>query len=547
MLVVGVDLAASLSWFLAYGLAAIGFDAEAPIGSEGNLEHRVRSLTSRDLLLAISFGRCLRITVEAARRAKRHGVSAFGITDSDTTPIARVCESYLLAPISASTFTGSYAAPMVVVNAVLVACAQVEPRRALARLRQSEKEYLSSPRWYDAAPLPDGRRPRSARETGMTPGDWLARFEERSDRLAVEIWRPSSSGKPFRRRGERSPPSPSWVRDRLRERGVAARDAPVRGRRRRRRRPEVGPGGDGALVLGHLDTVWPAGTLADIPFRVDGDRATGPGIFDMKAGIAVAMAALEALVGGRGGKRDAPARAGRGDRKRRLPRADRWSSRAGTVASSCSSRPTTARRRSRARGTGLFRLRFRGRAAHAGLEPERGASALAELARCRPLSRRARRSGQRDDGRRRAVARSGGRTNVVPEDGELAVDARVWSREEAERLEGAVRSYRPADSRVSVSVEGGFDRPPLEPTPESLALFERARAAARDLGFDLASSRVGGASDGNLTAAAGDAHAGRPRAARRRRARPRRVRFDVGPAAAGRAPVRAPRGRGVSR
>ena len=154
------------------------------------------------------------------------------------------------------------------------------------------------------------------------------------------------------------------------------------------------------------------------------------------------------------------------------------------------------------KGTGLFRLRFRGRAAHAGLEPERGASALAELARCVLFL-----EGLADPGKGTtvvpSVAKSGGRTNVVPEEGELAVDARVWSREEAERLEGAVRSYRPADSRISVSVEGGFDRPPLEPTPESLALFERARAAARDLGFDLASSRVGGASDGNLTAAAG--------------------------------------------
>ena len=156
VLVVGVDLAASLSWFLAYGLAALGFDAEAPVGSAGNLEHRVRSLSGRDLLIAISFGRCLRLTVEAAVGAKRRGVPIFGVTDSDTTPIARVCESYLLAPISASTFTGSYAAPMAVVNAILVACAQVEPRRALALLRRSEKEYLASSRWYDPAPPASG-------------------------------------------------------------------------------------------------------------------------------------------------------------------------------------------------------------------------------------------------------------------------------------------------------------------------------------------------------------------------------------------------------
>jgi DNA-binding MurR/RpiR family transcriptional regulator len=152
VVVVGVDLAASLSWFLAYGLVALGIDAEPPTGSAGNLEHRVRALTGRDLLIAISFGRCLRVTVEAAMHAKRRGVPVFGITDSDTTPIARVCESYLLAPISASTFTGSYAAPMAVVNAILVACAQVKPRRALALLRQSEREYLSSSRWYDQEP-----------------------------------------------------------------------------------------------------------------------------------------------------------------------------------------------------------------------------------------------------------------------------------------------------------------------------------------------------------------------------------------------------------
>jgi DNA-binding MurR/RpiR family transcriptional regulator len=149
ILVVGVDLAASLSWFLAYGLEALGFDVEAPVGSAGNLQHKVRTLTRRDLLVAISFGRCLRVTIDAATQAKARGVSTFGITDSDTTPIARCCDAYLLAPISASTYTGSYAAPMAVLNAVLVACAQLKPRRSLALLRQTEEEYLSGPRWYD--------------------------------------------------------------------------------------------------------------------------------------------------------------------------------------------------------------------------------------------------------------------------------------------------------------------------------------------------------------------------------------------------------------
>ena len=151
ILVVGVDLAAALSWFLSYGLVALGFDAEAPVGSSGNLRHRVRTLTSRDVLVAISFGRCLRVTVEAVAQAREQGVKTFGITDSDTTPIARFCDAYLLAPTSASTLTGSYAAPMAVINAVLVACTQLKPKRSLALLRQTEEEYLSGPRWYDQA------------------------------------------------------------------------------------------------------------------------------------------------------------------------------------------------------------------------------------------------------------------------------------------------------------------------------------------------------------------------------------------------------------
>jgi DNA-binding MurR/RpiR family transcriptional regulator len=161
ILVVGVDLAASLAWFFAYGLDALGFHAEAPVGSAGILQHKIRALTSRDLVVAISFGRCLRVTIEAAVEAKARGVATYGITDSDTTPIARSCDAYLLAPISASTLSGSYAAPMAVLNAVLVACTQLKPKRSLALLRQTEKEYLSGSRWYDQAPESDSApRPR---------------------------------------------------------------------------------------------------------------------------------------------------------------------------------------------------------------------------------------------------------------------------------------------------------------------------------------------------------------------------------------------------
>ncbi len=148
ILVVGVDLAASLAWFLAYGLTPLGFAAEAPIGSTGNLQHKIDLLTPKDLLVAISFGKCLRETVEAVDRARGRGIPTFGITDSDTTPIALHCDDYLLAPTSSPSFTGSYVAPMGLLNTIIVACAHLRPKRALAMLSRTEQEYRTGRRWY---------------------------------------------------------------------------------------------------------------------------------------------------------------------------------------------------------------------------------------------------------------------------------------------------------------------------------------------------------------------------------------------------------------
>ena len=146
--VVGVDLAASLAWFLAYGLTPLGFAAEAPVGSTGNLQHKIDLLTPKDLLIAISFGKCLRETVEAVDRARGRGIPTFGITDSDTTPIALHCDEYLLAPTSSPSFTGSYVAPMALLNTIIVACAHLRPKRALAMLSRTEQEYRTGRRWY---------------------------------------------------------------------------------------------------------------------------------------------------------------------------------------------------------------------------------------------------------------------------------------------------------------------------------------------------------------------------------------------------------------
>jgi len=148
IMVVGIDLAAALSWHLAYGLVHLGFPAEAPVGGTGNVQRRVRTLTSKDLLIAISFGQCLRETVEAALRAKKQGVPTFGITDSEGTPIARVCGNFCLASVASPSFGSSYVAPMSVLGAILTACAHMQTSRTLALLRRSAEEDKADHRWY---------------------------------------------------------------------------------------------------------------------------------------------------------------------------------------------------------------------------------------------------------------------------------------------------------------------------------------------------------------------------------------------------------------
>ena len=150
ILVVGIDLAASLSWYLAYGLMTLGFAAEAPVGSTGNLQRRVRTLTGRDLLIAISFGKCLRDTVEAAQRAKKQGVLTFAITDTETSPLAQICDEACFASIASPSFVGSYVAPFSLLGAILTACAHTQTARALELLRRSEEEDREDHRWYNA-------------------------------------------------------------------------------------------------------------------------------------------------------------------------------------------------------------------------------------------------------------------------------------------------------------------------------------------------------------------------------------------------------------
>jgi DNA-binding MurR/RpiR family transcriptional regulator len=160
ILVVGIDFAAALSNLLAYGLVSIGYDAEAPVGSAGNLHQKILLLGPKDYLIAISFGRCLQDTVDAVIRAHDGGVPTFGLTDSDKSPIARFCDSSWITSIASPSFHGSYVAVVSAINALLVACSQMHPQRSLESLRRKEEEFRS--RWYTPAEKSNSKHSRKS-------------------------------------------------------------------------------------------------------------------------------------------------------------------------------------------------------------------------------------------------------------------------------------------------------------------------------------------------------------------------------------------------
>jgi glutamate carboxypeptidase len=268
----------------------------------------------------------------------------------------------------------------------------------------------------------------------------------------------------------------------------------------------IGSEGDGrpkTLLLGHIDTVWPVGTIDELPFQREGDVLRGPGVFDMKAGVAVAMNVLDRLRG----LPSAPCvtlllvpdeEVGSAASSELLIELARKHDRVLVLEPSAAGGAAKVARK----GTGLFHVRFTGIPSHAGLDPEKGASALKALAEF-VLDTPRFASVEAGTTVTATVASAGTKTNVVPEHAEVVLDCRVWTASEPARVEAALRAFRPQDTRVKVDVQGGFDRPPLTETDQSRALFASAQGAATALGFELRGERVGGASDGNLTAAAG--------------------------------------------
>lgn len=259
------------------------------------------------------------------------------------------------------------------------------------------------------------------------------------------------------------------------------------------------------LVLGHTDTVHPRGTLEQRPWREEGGKIYGPGIFDMKAGCALALEALRAraTLMKRGGRPVVLLLTCDEEEGSMTGRAlvEEESRRAECVLVLEPPAPV-GRVKTARKGTGNFTLAVEGVAAHAGLEPEKGASAVLEIA--RQIERL---HGLNDAARGTTVnvgvVTGGTRSNVVAAEACAEIDVRFSTLAEAQRIEEAIRGLRPFDARTSLKIEGDINRPPLERTEGVVSLYEHARAVASLIGYELGEASVGGASDGNFAAACG--------------------------------------------
>ncbi len=261
-----------------------------------------------------------------------------------------------------------------------------------------------------------------------------------------------------------------------------------------------GAGATKVLILAHHDTVWPLGSLATHPFAVTDGILRGPGCFDMKCGLAMALHALAGLP-----SRDGVTLLVTGDEEvgsttsRGLIEAEAAGARAALVleASADGGALKLARK-----GVASYEVHITGRAAHAGLEPERGANAAIELAH-QVLAIAA--LGDADAGTTATptVLAAGTTINTVPASAVIQVDSRAWTAAEQDRVDREIRSLASHVQGTALEVRGGPNRPPLE-RAASAELFQRAQAVAAHLGMPpLLEAAVGGASDGNFTAGIG--------------------------------------------
>ena len=262
--------------------------------------------------------------------------------------------------------------------------------------------------------------------------------------------------------------------------------------------------GNAILLLGHTDTVHPIGTSKKNPTRIENDRFYGCGIFDMKANIVLMLEAFRFFTE-TGSTPSRPiniylscdeeigSKTGKPIVEREAVRAEICL----VFEPSLDGKVKTGRK-----GTGMFTLRARGIPAHAGLEPEKGASAILEL------TYQIQRLHELNDAAAGTTVnvcliKGGTTSNVIPEYAECEIDVRFTTGAEAHRIENALHSLTPVDERVRLELLGEINRPPMERTGQVVALYNRARDMAAALGYELGEAQVGGGSDGNFVGAVG--------------------------------------------
>lgn len=259
------------------------------------------------------------------------------------------------------------------------------------------------------------------------------------------------------------------------------------------------------LLLGHIDTVWELGTLKQMPFRIADGRIWGPGVLDMKGGICIAMHALSLL------------------RENKIPHPPvRMLLVSDEEIGSHSSRPITEKLalesqavlvlepgqglegaiKTARKGVGVYEVKVSGVAAHAGVDPGKGISAIHELAH-QITTMAAFTDFDRGLTVNAGVIRGGTRSNVVAAEAWTEVDVRVKTIEDGKLIDNKMHSLRPRDPRCTVEVSGGVNRPPMERTEKVLGLYRKAAQAAKSLGIAIEEQSTGGGSDGNFTAALG--------------------------------------------
>jgi glutamate carboxypeptidase len=253
------------------------------------------------------------------------------------------------------------------------------------------------------------------------------------------------------------------------------------------------------LLLGHTDTVWTAGEIAKRPFKIENGRATGPGVFDMKAGILLMWMAMRGL------KASPVTILLNSDEEigssssRSLIESEASQCRAVLVLEP--SLPGGALKTAR-KGVGRFTVKAIGRAAHAGIDPGKGVNAVEEI------SRQILKLQQMTDSTRKTtvtvgIVQGGTRPNVVPAEAAAEVDVRIGSIEEAGRIAAMIKALSPELPGARLEIRGGINRPPMERNTETDHLFRAAREIAAEFGLDLKEGSTGGASDGNFTSAIG--------------------------------------------